>query len=84
MLWVATERAAYLGVGALLFGVAAYVRVDASSPTCRSGSTNWLDPWKDRTPTRACRSSRRGTPWPGAAWPAPASALGQPDKIPVV
>ena len=39
MLWVATEKIAYLGVGGLLFGAGALVLVVHASATCRNGST---------------------------------------------
>ena len=46
MLWVATERAAYLGVGALLFAVGAYMayRIGVQGET---RVERWLDPWAD-------------------------------------
>ena len=39
MLWVATERASYLAIGAVLFAAGAFVAWNVS-PTCRTGSTS--------------------------------------------
>lgn len=44
VLWVATERAAYLGVGALLFAGGAYFAFQAFSRV-RTRVDIWIDPW---------------------------------------
>jgi peptidoglycan glycosyltransferase len=46
MLWIATERASYLAIGAVLFAGGAYAawRLEA---TVRTRVSIWLDPWSD-------------------------------------
>ena len=46
MLWVATERAAYLGVGALLFAAGTYMAYRSVSKV-ETRVERWLDPWAD-------------------------------------
>ena len=47
MMWVATERAAYLVIGLLMFAVAAYVAWRLFGHV-QTRVTIWLDPWSDR------------------------------------
>ncbi|MGI8937081.1 MAG: FtsW/RodA/SpoVE family cell cycle protein [Iamia sp.] len=46
LLWVATGRAAYIGVGATLFGLAAFVSWTLFSHV-QDRVTNWINPWAD-------------------------------------
>ena len=59
-------------------------RVDAVRP--RPGTGDELARTRGRTPSDKGLQVDpvAGTPWPGAAWPAPASGSAGPDKIPVV
>ncbi|MDQ6697241.1 MAG: FtsW/RodA/SpoVE family cell cycle protein [Actinomycetota bacterium] len=82
MLWVATERMAYVGVGGVLFALAAYGAWTQFAHV-QERVTNWLNPWKD--------ASDKGLQviqsWYAMAWGGVAGtgiALGRPDKIPVV
>lgn len=82
MLWVATERMAYVGVGSILFAAAAYGAWTQFAHV-QERVTNWLNPWKD--------ASDKGLQviqsWYAMAWGGVAGtgiALGRPDKIPVV
>ena len=50
MMWVATERAAYLVIGLLMFAVAAYVAWRMFGHV-QTRVTIWLDPWSDRLDT---------------------------------
>ncbi|MET0909419.1 MAG: FtsW/RodA/SpoVE family cell cycle protein, partial [Ilumatobacteraceae bacterium] len=47
MMWVATERAAYLVIGLLMFAVAAYVAWRLFGHV-QTRVSIWLDPWSDR------------------------------------
>ena len=82
MLWVATERVAYVGFGSVLFAAAAYGAWTQFAHV-QERVTNWLNPWKD--------ASDKGLQviqsWYAMAWGGVAGtgiALGRPDKIPVV
>lgn len=46
LVWVATERTAYLGVGAVLFGGAAYAAYHSFAHV-HDRVKNWLNPWAD-------------------------------------
>lgn len=48
MLWVATGKATYLGTGAVLFGIGAYLSWLGFAHV-RERVTIWIDPWKDAT-----------------------------------
>lgn len=82
MLWVATERMAYVGFGGLLFAAAAYGAWTQFGHV-QERVTNWLNPWQD--------ASDKGLQviqsWYAMAWGGVAGtgiALGRPDRIPVV
>ena len=64
MLWVATGRAYYLGLGAGLFGFGSFLvlKVIGHAKTRVQG---WLNPWP-HSPRLATRSSRAGSPSPPA------------------
>jgi len=82
MLWVATERMAYVGVGTVLFGIAAYGAWTQFSHV-QERVTNWLNPWKDPLD----KGLQVIQSWYAMAWGGVAGtgiALGRPDKIPVV
>ena len=82
MLWVATERVAYVGVGTLLFGAAAYGAWTQFGHV-QERVTNWLNPWKDPLD----KGLQVIQSWYAMAWGGVAGtgvALGRPDKIPVV
>ena len=61
MLWVATERAAYLGVGAVLFACGLAASRGRRSPTCRAGCTSGSTrgPTRRRRVSRSCRACSR-------------------------
>ena len=71
MMWVATENAGYLVIGAVLFGGAAYFSW-SNFAHVQTRVTNWINPWDDRS-ARGTRSSSRCMASPTAASSAPAS-----------
>ncbi len=82
MLWVATERVAYVGVGSVLFAAAAYGAWTQFGHV-QERVTNWLNPWKDPLD----KGLQVIQSWYAMAWGGVAGtgvALGRPDKIPVV
>ena len=82
MLWVATERTTYLGVGTLLFGIAAYGAWTQFGHV-QERVTNWLNPWADASDKGLqVIQSWYAMAWGGVAGTGP--GLGHPDKIPVV
>ena len=81
MLWVATERTAYLGVGAVLFGGGAAFAYSTFTHVQERVSI-WLDPWQDPSGDgfQVIQS------WFAMAWGGMAGTglgLGNPDRIPV-
>ncbi|CAB4739928.1 MAG: FtsW/RodA/SpoVE family cell cycle protein [Actinobacteria bacterium] len=46
LVWIATERFAYLLIGGLLFGLGAYISYKSFGHV-QTRVENWLDPWKD-------------------------------------
>src|SRR5262249_12444316 len=81
MVWVATERGAYLVFGAALFGLGAYVSYESFSHV-RDRVTNWLNPWSDY----AHNGYQVVQAWFAMAWGGVAGTglgLGTPDRIPV-
>ena len=84
MLWVATERPAYLAVGGVLFAAGAYAGLPTCSATCSDRVDIWLDPWRRPARATASRSSRARSPWRGAALTGTGLGLGNPTRIPEV
>ena len=82
MLWVATGKVAYPVGGAGLFARGGLRRVDAVLPRAGPRVDAWLEP-VDRPAAGLPGRRRPGTPWRGAASPAPASASAGPSEIPV-
>ncbi|MGH9187059.1 MAG: FtsW/RodA/SpoVE family cell cycle protein, partial [Acidimicrobiales bacterium] len=81
LVWVATERTAYLGMGALLFGAGATFAYRSFSHV-QERVAMWLNPWQDRTDDgfQVIQS------WFAMAWGGVAGTglgLGNPDRIPV-
>ncbi|MCU1453793.1 MAG: putative FtsW/RodA/SpoVE family cell cycle protein [Acidimicrobiales bacterium] len=81
MLWVATARGAYMGVGTVLFGVAAYGAYKAFAHV-QERVTTWIDPWSHPDQGYQVIQSWYALAWGGVAGTGP--GLGNPDKIPVV
>jgi peptidoglycan glycosyltransferase len=82
MLWVSTERSAYLAVGTLLFAGGAYFAWNAFTHV-QSRVATWLDPWPDGQDEgfQVIQS------WFALAWGGISGTgigLGEPDRIPVV
>jgi len=82
LVWVATERSAYLGVGAVMFGSASYFSYHHIGHVATRVDT-WLNPWKDAADSgfQVIQS------WFAMAWGGIAGTgvgLGNPDRIPVV
>jgi cell division protein FtsW (lipid II flippase) len=82
LVWVATERSAYLAVGTVMFGSASYFAYH-HIPHVTTRVDTWLNPWKD--------ASDKGfqviQSWFAMAWGGVAGTgigLGNPDRIPVV
>ena len=82
MLWVATERRAYLVRRRRAVRRRRRTSPGRSSPTCRTGSTIWLEP-VDR-PARQGLPDRpgAGSRWPGGGVAGTGLGLGTPDTIP--
>jgi cell division protein FtsW (lipid II flippase) len=81
MVWVATERQAYLGVGGVLFVGGSWFAYHAFGHV-HDRITIWLDPWKD--------ANNKGfqviQAWFAMAWGGVAGTglgLGNPDRVPV-
>ena len=81
LLWVATERASYLVVGAVLFGGGVAVRAQPSSTTCRTASRSGSTRGRTRR-TTATRSSSRSSRSRPAASSGTGLNLGSPTRIP--
>ncbi|MCU1354459.1 MAG: putative FtsW/RodA/SpoVE family cell cycle protein [Acidimicrobiales bacterium] len=81
MLWVATARAAYLGVGTGMFGVAAYGAY-RSFGHVQDRVATWLNPWIHPDKGYQVIQSWYALAWGGLA--GTGLGLGNPDKIPVV
>jgi cell division protein FtsW (lipid II flippase) len=82
MLWVATERIAYLGVSTLLFGAGAYIAY-LQFAHVQTRVETWLDPWE--TPFGGGMQLVQATfalAWGGITGTGP--GLGSPRNIPVV
>ena len=81
LLWVATERVAYLAVGAVLFAGGATLAYNAFSHV-QDRVSIWLDPWKDP----GGRGFQVIQSWFALAWGGVAGTglgLGNPDRVPV-
>jgi peptidoglycan glycosyltransferase len=82
LLWVATARAAYLGVGVLLFGLGASFAYQSFAHV-RERVHIWLNPWADP----AGNGFQVIQSWFAMAWGGVGGTglgLGNPDRIPVV
>lgn len=82
LLWVATERVAYLGVGGALFGAGTWFAWTSFSHV-RDRITIWLNPWQDS----ADRGFQVIQSWFALAWGGIGGTglgLGNPERIPVV
>jgi cell division protein FtsW (lipid II flippase) len=83
LLWVATQRARYLVVGAVLFSVSAYVAWFQFAHV-QARVTGWLDPWSDPTGPKGFQIIQG---WYAMAWGGVGGrgiGLGTPTKIPEV
>jgi peptidoglycan glycosyltransferase len=81
LVWVATERVAYLGVGALLFTGGAYLAYQSFAHV-QDRVSIWLDPWQDPKGD----GFQIVESWFALAWGGVAGTgigLGNPEKIPV-
>jgi cell division protein FtsW (lipid II flippase) len=82
MLWIATERASYLAVSAVLFSAGAYVAWHLFSHV-RVRTDIWIDPWSDVAGQGfQVVQATFALAWGGIAGTGP--GLGNPDRIPVV
>jgi peptidoglycan glycosyltransferase len=82
LVWVATERIAYVVVGAGLFATAAFAAYKAFSHV-EKRVTIWLNPWTDFSGD----GFQVAQSWFAMAWggvPGTGLGLGNPDRIPVV
>ena len=83
MLWIATERAAYLALGLAHVRRRRAASRGSSSPTCRTASTIWLDPWADpQDDGFQIVQATFALAWGGAT--GTGIGLGDPSRIPVV
>jgi peptidoglycan glycosyltransferase len=83
MLWVATEKVAYLGVGGVLFGAGALFSWRAFAHV-QERVDGWLNPWADPTGPGGFQIIQG---WYAMAWGGVAGrglGLGTPDRIPEV
>jgi peptidoglycan glycosyltransferase len=81
LLWVATERTAYLGVGAVLFAGGAWFAY-SSFAHVHDRVHFWLDPWRDASG----KGFQAIQGWFALAWGGTAGTglgLGNPDRVPV-
>jgi peptidoglycan glycosyltransferase len=81
LLWVATERTAYLGVGAVLFAGGAWFAY-SSFAHVHDRVRFWLDPWRDASG----KGFQAIQGWFALAWGGTAGTglgLGNPDRVPV-
>jgi cell division protein FtsW (lipid II flippase) len=81
MVWIATERTAYVGVGGLLFAGGSFMAYTSFSHV-HDRVQDWLDPWKHASTSgfQVIQS------WFAMAWGGVAGTglgLGNPDRIPV-
>nr|MDP9006079.1 FtsW/RodA/SpoVE family cell cycle protein [Actinomycetota bacterium] len=82
MLWVATERASYLAVSALLFAAGAFAAWSLFSHVQQRISV-WLDPWVDASGQGyQVAQAAFALAWGGVVGTGP--GLGSPDRIPLV
>ncbi len=82
LVWVATERTAYVAVGGALFGAAATFAYKTFAHVTERVDI-WLDPWKDPSG----HGFQVVQSWFAMAWggvPGTGLGLGNPDRIPVV
>ena len=82
LVWIATERAAYVGVGAVMFGAASWFSYQNIAHVQTRVDT-WLNPWSDPQD----KGFQVIQSWFAMAWGGVAGTgigLGNPDRIPVV
>jgi len=81
LVWIATERVAYLGVGAVLFAAGSFFSYRAFNHV-RERVNTWIDPWTDA----GGKGFQVVQSWFAMAWGGVAGTglgLGNPDRIPV-